>query len=143
MSNNYIFVSLLCIIILNCFLIMRYSGKQQREGFNWDKLNPAKLIEESAGDIIDLMLMHLGLLLDQLLGSVPILKEIHKKVKKKVGLFTKIKTTFFEMFVSLMRLIFNPLAAILVLYLAYQLFLVIIANSHLLFQPNSLLKYIC
>ena len=99
----------------------------KREGFN-----PVKLIDRALGGIID-----------GLLGGVPILKDIHKKVKKKKGLSKKIKTTFYEMFISLLTIIFLPLGAILCMYLSYQLFLIMLANIPLLFQPNSLLSYIC
>tara|TARA_Y100000992_G_scaffold297824_1_gene261998 strand:- start:615 stop:893 length:279 start_codon:yes stop_codon:yes gene_type:complete len=85
----------------------------------------------------------LGGIIDGLLGSVPLLKHIHIKVKKEDGLFDKIGTTFYEMFISLLTIIFLPIGAIACLYLAYQLFLIMLANIPLLFQPNSLLSYIC
>mgnify|MGYP001181239101 CR=1 FL=1 len=129
MSNIYFIISLLCIIILNCFLYHNTIG--YREGFDANNLNPVKLIDNV-----------LGKLVDALLGSIPILKHIHKKVKKKRGLFAKIKATFYELFISLLTIIFTPLAAIAVLYLVYQLMLFVIMNVHVMFQPNSLLKYI-
>tara|TARA_A100001011_G_C14321225_1_gene850759 strand:- start:3605 stop:4009 length:405 start_codon:yes stop_codon:yes gene_type:complete len=134
MSNIYFIVSLLCIIILNCFFY-KYLSKQ-REGFSFGDLNPFKLVDKILGKL-------LGGLIDKLLGSVPILRDIGKKVKKKEGLFEKIKETFYQLFISLLTIIFTPLAAIAVLYLAYQLMLFVIMNAHIMFQPNSLLKYIC
>ena len=77
MNNAYIAISLTCVIILNCFFYKYVS--EQREGFNIKKaidtvknFNPAALIDKALGSLID-----------QLLGSVPILKDIAKKVKKK------------------------------------------------------------
>lgn len=146
MNKNYFFISLICIIFLNCFLYLEQRLFVKREGFDIGKIgkeiskitdfiknfNPAELIEKALGGIID-----------SLLGGVPILKDIHKKVKKKKGLLDKIGTTFFELFISLLTIIFLPLGAIACLYLAYQLFLMMMANIPVLFQPNSLLKYIC
>lgn len=132
MNNNYLGISLICIIFLNCFLYLEQRLFVKREGFDVGDFNPAKLIEKALGGIID-----------SLLGGVPILKDIHKKVKKKKGLLDKIGTTFFELFISLLTIIFLPLGAIACLYLAYQLFLMMMANIPVLFQPNSLLKYIC
>lgn len=125
MNNIYLFISLLCIIFLNCF--WRAYITKRREGFD-----PGKLIDEGLGKIID-----------SILGSVPILKDIHKKVKKEKGFIDKFKTTFFELFISLLTIIFLPLGAFACLYLSYQLFLVMLANIPMLFQPNSLLSYIC
>jgi len=144
MNNIYLFISLLCIIILNCF--WRAYITKRREGFNIGKIgrevgkvtdfvknfDPGKLIDEGLGKIID-----------SILGSVPILKDIHKKVKKEKGFIDKFKTTFFELFISLLTIIFLPLGAFACLYLSYQLFLVMLANIPMLFQPNSLLSYIC
>lgn len=144
MNNIYLFISLLCIIILNCFLYAY--GMRKREGFDIKKIgreiskvtdfvknfNPVKLIDIGLGKIID-----------SILGSIPLMKDIHKKVKKKKGLIDKIKTTFYEMFISLLTIIFLPLGAILCMYLSYQLFLIMLANIPMLFQPNSLLNYIC
>ncbi len=125
MNKIYLSISLLCIIILNFFSYAYVT--RRREGFN-----PVKLIDRALGGIID-----------GLLGSVPLLKHIHIKVKKEDGLFDKIGTTFYEMFISLLTIIFLPIGAIACLYLAYQLFLIMLANIPLLFQPNSLLSYIC
>ena len=125
MNNIYLFISLLCIIILNCFWYAY--GTRTREGFN-----PGKLIDRALGGIVD-----------GLLGGVPILKDIHKKVKKKKGLSKKIETTFYEFFISLLTIIFLPLGAVFCVYLSYQLFLAMLANIPLLFQPNSLLSFIC
>ena len=130
MNNTYLFISLLCIIILNCFWYAY--GTRKREGFKFDDLNPVKLIDKGLGKIID-----------SILKSVPLMKDIHKKVKKEDGVIDKIKTTFYEMFISLLTIIFLPLGAILCLYLSYQLFLIMLANIPMLFQPNSLLSYIC
>jgi hypothetical protein len=125
MNNTYLFISLLCIIILNCFWYAY--GTRRREGFN-----PGKLIDRALGGIVD-----------GLLGGVPILKDIHKKVKKKKGLSKKIETTFYELFISLLTIIFLPLGAVFCVYLSYQLFLIMLANIPMLFQPNSLLSFIC
>jgi len=130
MNNTYLFISLLCIIILNCFWYAY--GTRKREGFKLDDLNPVKLIDKGLGKIID-----------SILKSVPLMKDIYKKVKKEDGVIDKIKTTFYEMFISLLTIIFLPLGAILCLYLSYQLFLIMLANIPMLFQPNSLLSYIC
>ena len=144
MNNIYLFISLLCIIFLNCF--WRAYITKRREGFNICKIgrevgkvtyfvknfDPGKLIDDGLGKIID-----------SILGSVPILKDIHKKVKKEKGFIDKFKTTFFELFISLLTIIFLPLGAFACLYLSYQLFLVMLANIPMLFQPNSLLSYIC
>ena len=72
MNNIYITISLLCIIILNCFLVINTYHKTQREGFDFNDLNPVKIIDNGLGKIID-----------AILGSIPILKDIAKKVKKK------------------------------------------------------------
>lgn len=134
MNNVYIAISLVCIIILNCFFYKHIIKHQ--EGFNIKKavdtvknFNPAALIEKALGGLID-----------QLLGSVPILKEIAKKVKKKKGLFEKVGETFYQLFISLLTIIFLPLGALLCLYLAYQLFLIMLANIPLLFKPTTLLE---
>ena len=127
MKNTYLFISLLCIIILNCYRCAFV--KRKREGFKFDDINPVKLIDKVLGKIID-----------GLLGSVPILKDIHEKVKKKVGLFEKIGSTFYEMFISSFTIIFLSLGALACLYLGNQVFSLMLANIHLLFQPNSLLK---
>ena len=132
MNNIYITISLLCIIILNCFLVINTYHKTQREGFDFNNLNPAKWVEKI-----------LGKLIDAILGSIPILKDIAKKVRKEKGFFSKIKTTFFELFMSLMTIIFLPLSALFVLYLSYQLFLVMLSNLPMLFKPMSFLKFIC
>ena len=122
MNNIYLFISLLCIIILNCFWFAYITRTRRYEGF----------IDRALGGIVD-----------GLLGGPPILKDIHKKVKKKKKLGKKIETTFYEMFISLLTIIFLPLGSILCMYLSYQLFLIMLANIPLLFQPNSLLSYIC
>jgi len=134
MNNKYITLSLYCIIVINCLTVMTrtkptegFFGK--KKGFSADDFNPAKLIDNALGELIDL-----------LLGSVPILKDIHKKVEKKSGLFDKVFTTFYELFISLMSIIFTPIAAIVVMYLAFQLFLLLMYNIPLLFEPNYLLK---
>lgn len=132
MNEKYIFVSLVCIIILNCFLVINNYHIRQKEGFDFDNLNPAKWVDKI-----------LGKLVDGLLGSVPVLKDIHKKVKKEKGLFEKISTTFFELFMSLMAIIFLPLSALFVLFLSYQFFLVIMSNMPMIFKPASFLKFIC
>lgn len=136
MNNIYLFISLLCIIFLNCVRIDYVT--RRREGFDIGKIgkfiqnfDPGKLIDEGLGKIID-----------SILGSVPIMKDIHKTVKKKRGFVEKFKTTFFELFISLLTIIFLPLGAVLCVYLSYQLFLVMLANIPMLFQPNSLLSYI-
>lgn len=122
MSNSYILISLICLIILNCF----WSGcrNTRREGFKLSDLNPVKLVDKGLGKIID-----------SILGSIPILKDIHKKVKKKDGLISKIKTTFYELFISLLTIIFTPAAAILVLFLTYYFMMFVFSNSYLLFKP--------
>jgi len=95
MNNIYLFISLLCIIFLNCF--WRAYITKRREGFDIGKIgkeigkftdfiknfDPGKLIDEGLGKIID-----------SILGSVPILKDIHKKVKKKKGLSINSKQPF-------------------------------------------------
>ena len=119
MNNIYLFISLLCIIFLNCF--WRTYVTKRREGFNIEKeigkigkigkeigkigkeigkftdfiknFDPGKLIDEGLGKIID-----------SILGSVPILKDIHKKVKKEKRFIDKFKTTFFELFISLLTI---------------------------------------
>jgi hypothetical protein len=128
MSNIYISISLICLIILNCLLFTYETGP--KEGFNIkkalrtvQKFNPAKMIDEA-----------LGKLIDTILGSIPIMKDIHKKVKKEKGLIKKIKTTFFELFISLMTIIFQPLAAMLVFTLAYYVGAFFVSSLYLLFQ---------
>jgi|TARA_B110000114_G_C14835303_1_gene294369 hypothetical protein len=130
MKNTYVAVLLICVIILNC--VWRGHKNRRREGFKLDDLNPVKLVDKGLGKIID-----------SILGGIPFLKDIKKKVKKKKGLVDKIKTTFFELFISLLTIIFMPIAAISCLVLAYYLFLFMMSNIPLLFQPNSMLKYIC
>ena len=137
MSNNYFIISLLCIIILNCFLDRGIIG--YREGFDPTDLLPQKHVAKLITKPFDMLL---GKLVDNLLGSVPILKHIHKKVKKENGAFDKIRTAFYELFISLLTIIFTPLAAIAVLFLLYQLMLFMMMNGHLMFQPNSMLKNI-
>tara|TARA_Y100000389_G_scaffold177526_1_gene189851 strand:- start:1462 stop:1860 length:399 start_codon:yes stop_codon:yes gene_type:complete len=132
MNNIYITISLLCIIVLNCFLVINTYHKTQQEGFDFNDMNPAKWVEKILGKIID-----------AILGSIPIIKDIAKKVKKEKGLFSKITTLFFELFMSLMTIIFLPLSALFVLYLSYQLFLVMMSNLPMLFKPMSFLKFIC
>lgn len=127
MNNTYLFISLLCIISLNCFYDL-YANRNQ-EGFNLDDLNPVKLVDKGLGKIVDL-----------LLGGIPILKDIYKKVKKKDGLLSKLKTTFYELFISLLTIIFTPIASLVVLFLAYQLFLFMMSNLPLLFRQYSFLK---
>jgi hypothetical protein len=82
----------------------------------------------------------LGSIIDSILGGVPFLKDIGKKVKKQKGLGDKIKTTFFELVMSLLTIIFMPIAAISCFVLSYYLFLFMMSNIPLLFQPNSMLK---
>lgn len=105
-NNTYLFTCLLALIVINIFWC--YYNKHQREGFSMDDLNPVKLIDKVLGKMVD-----------GLLGSVPILDFIHKKVKKEDGLFKKIGLTFWELFLALMTIIFLPMAAILVLYLVF------------------------
>tara|TARA_Y100000389_G_scaffold83720_1_gene80320 strand:+ start:214 stop:624 length:411 start_codon:yes stop_codon:yes gene_type:complete len=133
MNNAYIAIFFICVIILNCFFYKYFD--EHREGFNIKKavnkvknFNPAKLIDKALGGLID-----------ELLGSVPILKDIAKKVKKKKGLFKKIGATFYGLFISLLTIIFVPIAAGIVLYLGYLLFIFILANIPLLFKPTPLL----
>ena len=77
----------------------------------------------------------LGKLIDTILGSIPIMKDIHKKVKKGKGIDQKIKTTFFELFISLMTIIFQPLAAMLVFIVSILRFGAFFVSSlYLLFQ---------
>ena len=172
MNNIYLFISLLCIIFLNCF--WRAYITKRREGFNIEKIGRevgkvtdfvkknarevgkvndfVKKIGREVGKVTDFVKNFdpgklidevLGKIIDSILGSVPILKDIHKKVKKENGFIDKFKTTFFELFISLLTIIFLPLGAFVCLYLVYQLFLVMLANIPMLFQPNSLLSYIC
>ena len=129
MSNIFIYISLVCLIILNCFWY--YYKNVEREGFKISDLNPVKLVDKGLGKIVD-----------SILGSIPLLKDIHKKVKKKSGLIQKIKTTFYELFISLLTIIFTPAAALLILFLAYNFMMFIISNSHLLFKPWASLKNI-
>jgi hypothetical protein len=114
---------------LNCFWY--YYKNVEREGFKISDLNPVKLVDKGLGKIVD-----------SILGSIPLLKDIHKKVKKKSGLIQKIKTTFYELFISLLTIIFTPAAALLILFLAYNFMMFIISNSHLLFKPWASLKNI-
>lgn len=127
MSIFYINISLVCLIVLNCF----WCGyrNRQREGFKLSDLNPVKLVDKGLGKIID-----------SILGSIPILKHIHKKVKKKSGLINKIKATFYELFISLLTIIFTPVAALLVIFLAYNFMMFIFSNSHVLLTPWESLK---
>lgn len=127
MNNNHINISLLCIIILNCFWYLHKTRGQ--EGFDFEDLNPAKWVEKL-----------LGKLIDAVLGSVPILKDIAKKVKKEKGFFAKIKTTFFELFMSLLTIIFIPVAAVGCLVLAYQIFLSAPVIVSFLLKPNEILR---
>lgn len=134
MSNIYIYISLICLIVLNCFLFACESG--QKEGFDIKKaikvvenFNPIKMIDQA-----------LGKLIDNILGSIPILRDIHKKVKKEKGVIKKIHTTFYELFISLLTIIFTPAAALLVFFLAYNFMNFMFYNSHLLFQPWASLK---
>lgn len=122
MKNIHIAFSLLCIIILNCFLFNHIT--RQREGFN-----PGKMIDRA-----------LGKLVDSILGSIKGLKEIAKKVKKKKGLVKKIKTAAFEMILLLLTIIFLPIAAIIALNLGFHTFTAMISNIPLLFKPTPLLE---
>lgn len=140
MNNFYLFISLICIIALNCFW---YTHRFQRqEGFSIGKIkkeikkvtgfvknfNPVKIIDEGLGKIID-----------AILGSIPVLKDIGKKVKKKKGLIDKIKTVFYELLILLLTFIFTPVAALITMFLCYQLFIFMISNIPLLFKPTSIL----
>ena len=140
MNNFYLFIYLLCIIILNCF--WHTHELPRREGFNVGKIkkdinkvtgfvknfNPVKVIDVGLGKIID-----------SILGSIPILKIISKKVKKKKGLIDKIKTVFLELFILLLHSIFTPAAGLFTLFLGHQLILFIISNTHVLISPTSIL----
>lgn len=126
MKNIYLFISLLCIISLNCFFYKYIT--EQREGFKMDDLNPVTLVDKGLGKIID-----------SVLGGVPILKDISKKVKKEKGLVDKIMTTFYELFISLLNVIFIPIAALITLFLGHQLFVFMLSNIPLLFKPTSIL----
>ena len=127
MNNHNINILLLCIIILNCFWYLHKT--RGREGFDFEDLNPAKWVEKI-----------LGKLIDAILGSIPILKDIAKKVKKEKGFFAKVKTTFFELFISLLTIIFIPIAAVGCLFLAYQIFLSAPAIVSFLIKPNEILR---